>query len=143
LPPTTLSTTPYLLHTRGILTLPPNAKLFDKFGNKFSNDPKAIEEEKARAVGRIRSRAEGRLQLITKETDWRVLKTYVALAEDPDELAKYDVKRKESGATSNPSHLGPLSSSLEAAAVDMYMEDEEWERTEGRKMAIPTFDARK
>ncbi|THV03191.1 hypothetical protein K435DRAFT_775080 [Dendrothele bispora CBS 962.96] len=51
LPPTTLSTTPYLLHTRGVLTLPPNAKLVDKSGNRFTNDPGTIEEEKARAMG--------------------------------------------------------------------------------------------
>ncbi|KAF5367436.1 hypothetical protein D9758_003801 [Tetrapyrgos nigripes] len=137
LPPSALSTTPHILHTRGVITLPPNARLFDKQGNQFSNDPKTIEEENARAVRRIRHQAEGRLQFITHEADWRVAKAYVALAEDPDELAMYDVKRKENGSVGL--NLGPHSSSLSAAAVDRYLEDEEWEKTEGKNMSIPSF----
>jgi hypothetical protein len=101
------------------------------------NDPNAIEEEKARAVRRLRQRAEGRLQFITSEADWRVAKAYVAIAEDADKLAMYDVKRKENGSSS--SSLDPNSSSIEAAAIDKYLEDEEWEKTEGKNRAMLSF----
>ncbi|KAG1887272.1 hypothetical protein F4604DRAFT_1571506, partial [Suillus subluteus] len=82
LPPSTLSTTPHLLHTRTFIVLPSSAK-------SLSITRDADTDAGAR---RVREKAEKRLQMLTKEVDWRVTKAYVALADDPDEEAVYGVK---------------------------------------------------
>ena len=100
-----------------------------------------------RAVRRTRERAEKRLQIITKEADWRVAKVYVALAdeEDLDEFrAQYDLKQKENVGAQTGTQRGAGShySNLEMAALDRYLEDDEWEageRREGRSATIPKF----
>ncbi|KAJ7127100.1 hypothetical protein C8R44DRAFT_874180 [Mycena epipterygia] len=134
LPPSTLTTTPHLLHTRGFLTLPPaaHAKL-------QANDARpSSAEERAREVRRARERAEKRLQTLTKEVDWRVAKAYIALAEDPDEAESFVLKQKELGAPVGAA--GP--SRLEAVAVDRYLDDLDWEAEqlrEGRSVHIPAY----
>lgn len=117
LPPSTLSTTPHLLHTRTSIKLPSSARL-------PPGRPASFVDSKAESR-RVRERAEKRLQLLTKEADWRVAKAYVALADDPDEESWYAVKCKETGANMNL--MG-----LEARALDKYLEDEEWEKEQSR-----------
>ncbi|KIM68434.1 hypothetical protein SCLCIDRAFT_1209248 [Scleroderma citrinum Foug A] len=114
LPPSTLSTTPHLLHTRTSIKLPSSARL-----------PPGRPASSVTEYRRVRERAEKRLQLLTKEADWHVAKAYVALADDPDEESWYAVKCKETGANMNL--MG-----LEARALDKYLEDEEWEKEQSR-----------
>lgn len=121
LPPSTLSTTPHLLHTRTFIVLPPSAK---SLSVTREADPDA-------GARRVREKAEMRLQMLTKEVDWRVAKAYVALADDPDEEAVYSFKYKETGGTG--------ASTLEARAADQYLEDQEWEegqRTAGKHISL-------
>lgn len=124
LPPSTLSTTPHLLHTRTSIVLPPSAKL-------PSSTHEVDREVEAR---RVRERAEKRLQMLTKEVDWRVAKAYVALADGPDEETAYGAKYKETG--------GIGASTLEARAADQYLEDQEWEeqqRRAGRRISVQSL----
>ncbi|OAX41162.1 hypothetical protein K503DRAFT_798195 [Rhizopogon vinicolor AM-OR11-026] len=114
LPPSTLSITPHLLHTRTYIILPPSVKSLSA----------TQDADKAAEVRRVRERAEKRLQMLTKEVDWRVAKAYVALADDPDEEAAYGAKYKETG------EIGV--STLEARATDQYLEDQEWEEQQRR-----------
>lgn len=133
LPPTTLSTTPHLLHTRSFLDFPPSAQA--KLQKSMSGPTHA--EEKEREVKRARERAEKRLQTVTKEMDWRVAKAYVALADDDAEVERLNIKRKEEGGAVR----GNVN--LEAAAVDRYMDDDEWEAQErraGRDVRIRAVD---
>ncbi|KAJ7104252.1 hypothetical protein B0H15DRAFT_960193 [Mycena belliarum] len=133
LPPSTISTTPHLLHTRGFLTLPAAAQ--SKLASADTRPSSA--EEQAREVRRTRERAEKRLQTLTKEVDWRVAKAYIALAEDPDEADAFALKQKELGAP-----LGAGVARLEAMAVDRYLDDLEWESEQlraGRSLHIPSF----
>ncbi|KAF7316909.1 LysM domain-containing protein [Mycena chlorophos] len=111
LPPSTLTTTPHLLHTRSFLLLPPSAQ-----SKLQSSDTQPDPEQEVR---RTRERAEKRLQTLTKEVDWRVARAYVALAEDPAAVDAYALKQKELGAAA--------SSSLESMAVAQYLDDLEWE----------------
>ncbi|KAJ7284890.1 hypothetical protein C8J57DRAFT_1432158 [Mycena rebaudengoi] len=134
LPPSTLSTTPHILHTRTFITLPLSAQ--SKLSASDAQPNSA--EEKAREVRRARERAEKRLQTLTKEVDWRVAKAYIALADDPEEVENFGLKRKEMGAPLN----GGASSQLEAMAVDRYLDDLEWEANElkaGRSVHIPQY----
>ncbi|KAG8872820.1 hypothetical protein FRB98_009345 [Tulasnella sp. 332] len=117
LPPSTLSTTPHLLHTRTTLTLPPNAR------RPASPPPPDAQE---RLEKRAKERAAKRLQFVTKEVDFRVAKAYVFLAgDDPmGTRTKESTKRSRSG--------GDLSG-LEERAVDQYLDDEEWEAEQRRE----------
>ncbi|KAJ3757663.1 hypothetical protein EV360DRAFT_83816 [Lentinula raphanica] len=150
LPPSTLSTTPHLLHTRTVLTLPASARLKDKTGQSLLSSIKP-EEERCRAVRRIRERAEKRLQTVTKEIDWRVAQAYIAIAEQEGTegyRASYDLKHKELDAgpafrkTPGP---GSQVSDLELMALDKYFDDDEWEARERREgrfcqlSRLPTF----
>ncbi|EGO24470.1 hypothetical protein SERLADRAFT_467840 [Serpula lacrymans var. lacrymans S7.9] len=116
LPPSTLSTTPHLLHTRVSLVLPPSVRSLKPL------PPVNVEERDKR----VREQAGRRLQMLTKETDWRIAKAYVALADDPGEESSHAMKAKEIGGSSTGA------CSLEARAVDKYLEDVEWEEQEGR-----------
>ncbi len=142
LPQSTLRTTPHLLHTRTVLTLPPSAQVPLEQTVPPSTDP---EYESRRA----KERAENRFQTLTKEVDWRVAKTYVALASDPA-LAAADVAENWKSLEISdkklkaPGSLGDENSNvnLEASAIDRYLDDEEWERREreqGRGVSIPRF----
>jgi len=132
LPTTTLSTTPHILHTRTTILLSPTSM-------PPTEDPTIVE---ARRV----ERAEKRLQMVTKEVDWRVAKAYVAIVQDSDPSGvpakekSDDYRRKVpvSGLEGSPSQRG----ALENGAIDRYLEDAEWEeqeRKEGRGPAIQRF----
>ncbi|KAF9265054.1 hypothetical protein L218DRAFT_924859 [Marasmius fiardii PR-910] len=139
LPLSTLTTTPHFLHTRTVLLLPPSARIADKENISYLDEsvtsPPKTEEE--RAVRRAREKAEKRLQTVTKEVDWAVAKAYVALAELPGEEDAYVAKVKEDQMAKRSN-----GSTLEAIAVDRYLEDMEWEaneRREGRGVSIPSI----
>ena len=137
LPQSTLRTTPHLLHTRTVLILPPNARM-----PKTSPD---LQERFDHDERRVRERAEKRLQVLTKETDWRVAKAYVALAEvDPnvDDEADHSYEDKLIEGEKKARNNHRVEESLEGRAIDRYLDDEEWEqreRREGRGVLIPRF----
>ncbi|OBZ72073.1 hypothetical protein A0H81_07833 [Grifola frondosa] len=66
LPPSTLRTTPHLLHTRTFLTFPLSARAMEP------QSPSAIAAEEERKVKHAREHAETRLQALTKEVDRHV-----------------------------------------------------------------------
>ena len=122
LPPSTLNTTPYLLHTRSFLILP------ETHLQHATSAPSA--EENARET---RVRAQIALQRVTKETNWGIVQAYVALAEDsdlePDVIPlKFEGEKSQSGSGRVPRK----GTTLEERAVDLYLDDDEWERREGR-----------
>ena len=123
-----LRTTPHLLHTRAYLLLPPSAK-------PHSSLLPCTSEDKERELKLVRERAEKKLQTLTKEVDFRIAKTYVALADDEEEQEISAIKHKEvSGAS--------LSYGLEALAINSYLDDLQWEADElraGRGINIQTF----
>lgn len=131
LPTTTLSTTPHILHTRTTILLPPTSK--------------PPPEDPALAETRRVERAEKRLQTVTKETDWRVAKAYIALAQGSDPHAKekpdnwnrglWGISGSVSGGSSQKG--GP-----ENDAIEQYLEDSEWEeqeRKDGRGPVMQQF----
>ncbi|KAF5382138.1 hypothetical protein D9615_004303 [Tricholomella constricta] len=116
LPPSTLRTTPHLLHTRRFLILPPTVRKTEVPLNK-----ETPEQAREREASRGKERAEKRLQTLMKEVDWRVAKAYVALADDAEEVEEWNRKRKESlGVGEGPSNL-------EGRAIRKYLDDDEWE----------------
>ncbi|KAF8206562.1 hypothetical protein K438DRAFT_1962545 [Mycena galopus ATCC 62051] len=125
LPPSTLSTTPHLLHTRTSLVLP-------TFALSRLNPNDAAPPSPADARAREVSRAGKRLQTLTK-TDWHIASAYIALADDPDEAASYALKQKELG-------IAAASPSLEAVAADQYLGDLEWEAEQLRAGRPPRID---
>lgn len=106
--------TPQLLHTRSFLILPPTSKPHPSL--KLDSV-----EEKAREDKLVRERAEKKLQMLTKEVDWRVAKAYVALADDEEEQEEFHAKQKELG------DGGSSATGLESLAIGRYLDDEEWE----------------
>ncbi|KZP31721.1 hypothetical protein FIBSPDRAFT_944792 [Athelia psychrophila] len=141
LPPSALSTTPHILHTRAFITLPPSAR-FPGDAQNVSSAAQAKERERERRLAR--ERAEKRVQTLTKEVDWRVAKAYVALADahdtDADSLMEGNKEGEEVGEKKRSPGKGK--SALESRAVDRYMDDEEWEereRREGRHAVIAPF----
>ncbi|KAJ8090387.1 hypothetical protein PM082_018983 [Marasmius tenuissimus] len=138
LPLSALTTTPHLLHTRTVLLLPSSARITGKENISFVDDPPSrTEEDEERAVRRAREKAEKRLQTVTKEVDWAIAKAYVAVAEIPGEEEAYAAKAKE-----DPTAKRLDGSSLEAVAVDRYLDDLEWEANElkaGRGVSIPSI----
>lgn len=141
LPPSTLTTTPHLLHTRAFLTLPPSARTHVNYVN---SNPEVDQERDTRIA---KERAEKRLQILTKEVDWRVAKAYVALADaDSASGSTYlGLKNKESAEVRKPqvgSNEGSNGTELEANALDWYLDDEEWEEEErkaGRGVLVRRF----
>lgn len=112
IPPSTLNTTPYLLHARTFLILP------DSHSQHATSVPSA--EEDARQT---RVRAQIALQRLTKETDGGIAQAYVALAEDSD-LDPDVIPLKIEGEKSR------RGTTLEERAVDLYLDDDDWERRE-------------
>lgn len=94
LPPSALSTTPHILHTRAFITLPPSAR-FPGGAQNVSAAAQAKDIERERRLAR--ERAEKRVQTLTKEVDWRVAKAYVALADAHDTDADSVTGGKEGG----------------------------------------------
>ncbi|KAG6861352.1 hypothetical protein C0995_001085 [Termitomyces sp. Mi166 len=129
LPPSTLKTTPHLLHTRRYLILPPY-----KAGLPVAKE--SPEQMAAREAEWGKERAEKRLQTLMKETDWYVAKAYVALADDPveeiEEQEEWERKRKEYG-----NDVGAGSSNLEERAIRKYLDDDEWEAAQHEGGAKP------
>lgn len=126
LPPSTLRTTPHLLHTRRVLQLPSSTRMSASTSPNGRADPDY-------EAHRARERAEKRFQTVTKETDWRIAKAYVALAEDgePSSVGK-----------EGPSGKVSQDSSVEGRAMDQYLDDAEWEAEQlrdGRGVHIPPF----
>lgn len=137
LPFSTLRTTPHLLHTRTVLELPASATVSARAGISSHESPEYI-------ARRAREKAAKRLQNITKETDWRIAKTYVELASDPAfQDPEAEVNRKEGNRKDNTQPLASGSSpGPEVVAISQYLDDEEWERNErrmGRDVTIPRF----
>lgn len=69
--------------------------------------------------------------MVTKEVDSRVAKAYIALADDPeiaDELIGKQKEDSEMRWSPTASTAGPSNGNLESRAIDMYLEDEEWEQ---------------
>ncbi|OCH95419.1 hypothetical protein OBBRIDRAFT_788307 [Obba rivulosa] len=138
LPPSTLRTTPHLLHTRTYLTLPSSVTVPSQ---------SAVESPEV-AARRMRERAQARLQSLAKEPDWRVAQAYVAVAEVPDSAE--DVKRKEGTSLRKRSVKACATSTseaqetqdLEERVLDRYMDDNEWEERErrgGRNVTLQGF----
>lgn len=141
LPPSTLTTTPHLLHTRAFLTLPPSART-------HTNAKPEIDKEREARIAK--ERAEKRLQTLTKEVDWRVAKAYVALADDDSasgSTSYLGLKSKEASEVRKRPGAGTSKgegsrTELEANAVDRYLDDEEWEEEErkaGRGVLVRSF----
>lgn len=145
LPPSTLRTTPHLLHTRTFLTLPPTAH------HAASSSAELTVEDAEHEARRAREKAERRLQMLTKEVDWRVAKAYVALADAPggediiapDEGKVEGTEKVEKKVLVRDPYTGVESSlNLETRAIDRYLDDDEWEERErraGRDVSIPKF----
>ncbi|KAG8679428.1 hypothetical protein FRC11_003746, partial [Ceratobasidium sp. 423] len=117
LPPSTLTTTPHLLHTRTTLQLPP--------GSRAPSPPPP--DLQKRLDARAKERAGKAFQAITKETDWGVAQTYVALLDTEDDGIKEGKRRM----------VDPSSrEGAQALAVDRYLDDNAWEE-EQRKAGLP------
>ncbi|KAH9068429.1 hypothetical protein EDB83DRAFT_2506075 [Lactarius deliciosus] len=115
LPPSTLNTTPYLLHTRTFLVLPESHL-------QHATSAPSVEED----ARQTRVRAQIALQRVTRETDWGIAQAYVALAEDSD--SKPDVMSlKLEGEKSQRGNGRAPRRTLEERAVDLYLDDDEWE----------------
>ncbi|KAI0049780.1 hypothetical protein FA95DRAFT_1556484 [Auriscalpium vulgare] len=130
LPPSTVRTTPHILHTRSFLILP-SSKANTASSPPPDTPPSAPKSptpprtrEADELAHRARVAAQLRLQSLTHETDWRVAQAYVALAEadasQPDSFA--DDKKAACSADVN----------MGARAVDRYLDDDEWEAQERR-----------
>jgi len=123
LPPSTLSTTPHLLHTRGFLLLPPG-----------THTPESLNAEaEQREEARRKERAMKRFQWVTKVVDCGVARAYMGLAQD-------DLITPREDFSSEKSEKGTgrrLGRSKEEAAVNAYLDDDEWEREQLRVGAIP------
>lgn len=127
LPFGTLNTTPHLLHTRTFLELPQSSKPVPLHYVLSEKD------QANREARRAKEQAEKRLQMVTKEIDWRVAKAYVALAETPDIAGQSAEKGKKGYHVVPPtasSVPGSSGSDLAIRAVDMYLDDEKWEQDE-------------
>ncbi|KIM39970.1 hypothetical protein M413DRAFT_446874 [Hebeloma cylindrosporum] len=138
LPLHAVRTMPHLLHTRAFLLLPPSTKPHPLLKQGI------LDEESKGDI--VRKRAEKRLQVLTKEVDWRIAKAYVALAEDDHDredregldTRKEKVLEKPVGAASS----GDAAEMLETRAIDSYLDDENWEEAErraGRGVFLPKF----
>lgn len=133
----TLNTTPHLLHTRTFLTLPPADKLRTPIPSPLSSQLFDAEDEAQRAKARAIERAQKRFQFVTKEVDWRVARAYIALEDNDESTDNGDMKEWVKGEKrstlegSNATAVG-----VENRAVDRYLDDDEWEREEGKNMKI-------
>jgi hypothetical protein len=137
LPPSTLRTTPHLLHTRTFLVLP-QSHSHSQHG-MITN--KVSPEEEAQQA---RARAQVAFQRVTKETDEGIAQAYVALAEDSD--SEPDVASLKIEGEKKPQLGTARTRTVEERAMNRYLDDDEWERrerAEGRGVHIqrlPRFD---
>jgi hypothetical protein len=122
LPVSTLTTTPHLLHTRTTLQLPP--------GSRAPSPPPPDFQERLEA--RARERAGRAFQAITKETDWGVAQTYVALLDVEDDGGIKEGKRRMVDAKSKEGK--------QALAIDCYLDDNAWEEEQRRAGLSPRIE---
>ncbi|KAG9018254.1 hypothetical protein FRB90_011761 [Tulasnella sp. 427] len=123
LPPSTLTITPHLLHTRTTLVLPPTSRT-------PSPPPPDLQE---RLEQRAKERAAKRFQFVTKEVDHSIARAYVALADGNSEEDLSEVKKKSSGVPG----ADKATQNLEGRAVDQYLEDDEWEARQRAQGLLP------
>ncbi|KIO34359.1 hypothetical protein M407DRAFT_64472 [Tulasnella calospora MUT 4182] len=123
LPPSTLTVTPHLLHTRTTLVLPPT--------NRTPSPPPPDIQE--RLEQRAKERAAKRFQFVTKEVDHSIARAYVALADGNSNEDLAEVKKK----SVPDSSVGNAAQGLEGRAVDRYMDDEEWEAQQRAQGLLP------
>jgi len=137
LQPSTLRTTPHLLHTRTFLVLPqPHSQQQHATTNDISP------EEEAQRSERTRVHAQVSLQHVMKETDDGIAQAYVALAEDSDSEEPDFAFIKAEGEKESRRVDPPTRITLEERALDRYLDDDEWERrerAEGRGVHIQRF----
>ena len=125
------------MHTRTFLTLPPADKLRTPIPSPLSSQLFDAEDEAQRAKARAIERAQKRFQFVTKEVDWRVARAYIALEDNDESTDNGDMKEWVKGEKrstlegSNATAVG-----VEDRAVDRYLDDDEWEREEGKNMKI-------
>jgi len=86
LPPSTLNTTPYLLHTRTFLILP------ESHSQHATNAPSAEEDAREKRVG-----AQIALQRVTKETDWGIVQAREATVGQRESTSEEDTRGESSG----------------------------------------------
>jgi hypothetical protein len=120
LPPSTLRTTPHLLHTRTFLVLP------QSHPQQHANDTNDVSPEKE--AQRERARAQVAFQRVTKETDDGVAQAYVALAAEDSESGSDVIPLKAEGEKAVSRRV--VGRTIEERAVDRYLDDDEWERRE-------------
>jgi len=120
LPPSTLTVTPHLLHTRTTLVMPPTAR------RPPTPPPADIQE---RLEKRAKEKAAKRLQFVTKETDPNIARTYISLGEG------LDIGKAEEKSTKFSSQFD----TLEGRAISQYLEDSEWEASQLRLGASATI----
>ncbi|KDN50543.1 hypothetical protein RSAG8_01041, partial [Rhizoctonia solani AG-8 WAC10335] len=121
LPSSTLTTTPQLLHTRTTLQLPP--------GSRTPSPPPPDLQHRLEA--RAKERAGKAFQAITKEADWGVAQSYVALLDIEDDRIKEGKRR-----------MVDLSSrqGRQAVAVDQYLDDNAWEEEQRKAGLSPRIE---
>ncbi|CAE7231132.1 unnamed protein product [Rhizoctonia solani] len=121
LPSSTLTTTPHLLHTRTTLQLPP--------GSRAPSPPPPDLQQRAEA--RAKERAGKAFQAVTKESDWGVAQSYVALLDLDDDGIKEGKRR-----------MVDLSSreGRQALAVDRYLDDNDWEEEQRQAGLAPRIE---
>ncbi|KAF9532568.1 hypothetical protein CPB83DRAFT_846988 [Crepidotus variabilis] len=147
LPPSILRS-PHLLHTRTFILLPASASLkpHPSLVRLTSQESQNLDDSdkitKAREQRRAKERAEKKLQLLTKEVDWRVARVYVALADDPSTQDEaYGKEAYEKGIEGKKSKSND-SDGMEYLAIERYLDDMEWEEGEkkaGRNAKLPKF----
>ncbi|KAG9045042.1 hypothetical protein FS837_007145 [Tulasnella sp. UAMH 9824] len=123
LPPSTLTVTPHLLHTRTTLVLPPTSRT-------PSPPPPDLQE---RLEQRAKERAAKRFQFVTKEVDHSIARAYVALADGNSNEDLSEVKKKFTPGSS----ASNAAQGLEGRAVDRYLEDDEWEAQQRAQGLLP------
>jgi hypothetical protein len=86
---------------------------------------------------RERARAQVAFQRVTRETDDGIAQAYVALAAEDSESGSDDLSLKAEGEKVMPRR--GVGRTIEERAVDLYLDDDEWERREragGRAVRI-------
>lgn len=134
LPPSTLRTTPHLLHTRTFLVLPQSHSQQQQQHTTMKDISPAEEAQLTRVHAQVS------LQHVTKETDDGIAQVYVALAEDSD--SEPDVASLKAEGEKESRRMAPTPITLEERALDRYLDDDEWERrerAEGRGVHIQRF----
>jgi hypothetical protein len=82
---------------------------------------------------RQKERAMKQFQFVTKVIDYGVARAYIELAQDDLVTPREDFKSEKGSKAS-------LFRSKEEAAVDAYLDDDEWEREQVRAGVVPRLD---